>query len=124
MAKRVAEKELLESRAQQAQEMKQRIAQEIAHAEQEFNKVLERMREEEEKQRRLDQERDLRSQTYRRDLKQQMSDKELERRRRADLEQDRMQKWLDQERQRDANIKHVISSKIAAMRENCLPRST
>ncbi|KAL7734608.1 hypothetical protein ACLKA6_010914 [Drosophila palustris] len=121
MAKREAERDLLESRAQQAQEMKQRIAQEIAHAEEEFTKVLERMREEEEKQRRLDRERDLRSQTYRRDLKQQITEKEVERRRRADIEHDRMQKWLDQERQRDANIKHVISSKIAAMRENCLP---
>ncbi|KAH8406317.1 hypothetical protein KR215_011072 [Drosophila sulfurigaster] len=121
MAKRLAERDLLESRAQQAQEMKQRIAQEIAHAEEEFNKVLERMRDEEEKQRRLDREREERSQVYRRDLKQQMTEKEAERRRRADIEQDRMQKWLEQEQQRDANIKHVISSKIAAMRENCLP---
>ncbi|XP_062136224.1 trichohyalin [Drosophila sulfurigaster albostrigata] len=121
MAKRMAERDLLESRAQQAQEMKQRIAQEIAHAEEEFNKVLERMRDEEEKQRRLDREREERSQVYRRDLKQQMTEKEAERRRRADIEQDRMQKWLEQEQQRDANIKHVISSKIAAMRENCLP---
>ncbi|KAH8261145.1 hypothetical protein KR044_003928 [Drosophila immigrans] len=121
LAKRLAERDLLESRAQQAQEMKQRLAQEIAHAEEEFNKVLERMRDEEEKQRRLDREREARSQVYRRDLKQQMTDKEAERRRRAEIEQDRLQKWLEQEQQRDANIKHVISSKIAAMRENCLP---
>ncbi|KAH8370831.1 hypothetical protein KR093_005143 [Drosophila rubida] len=121
MAKRLAERDLLESRAQQAQELKQRIAQEIAHAEHEFNKVLERMRDEEEKQRRLDREREARSQLYRRDLKQQMTEKEAERRRRTELEQERMQKWLEQEQQREANIKHVISSKIAAMRENCLP---
>ncbi|KAH8419570.1 hypothetical protein KR222_006838 [Zaprionus bogoriensis] len=121
MAKREAERDLLESRAQQAQEMKQRLAQEIAHAEDEFNKVLERMRAEEQKQRRLDNERDQRSQSYRRELKQQMSDKAAERRRRADIEHDRMQKWLEQEQERDANIKHVISSKIAAMRDNCLP---
>lgn len=121
VAKREAERDLLESRARQAQEMKQRLAQEVAHAEDEFNKVLERMRDEEEKQRKLDRERDQRSQNYRRELKQQMCDKEAERRRRADIEHERMQKWLEQERQRDANIKQVISSKIAAMRENCLP---
>ncbi|EDV97178.1 trichohyalin [Drosophila grimshawi] len=121
MAKREAERDLLESRAQQAQEMKQRIAQEIAHAEEEFNKLLERMRKEEEKQKRLDREREMRSQTYRRDLRQQMTDRQEERRRLQDIEQDRMHKWLEQERQRDANIKQVISSKIAAMRENCLP---
>lgn len=121
VAKREAERDLLESRARQAQEMKQRLAQEVAHAEDEFNKVLERMRDEEEKQRKLDRERDQRSQNYRRELKQQMYDKEAERRRRADIEHERMQKWLEQERQRDANIKQVISSKIAAMRENCLP---
>lgn len=121
LAKRQAERDLLESRARQAQELKQRLAEEVAHAEDEFNKVLERMRDEEEKQRKLDRERDQRSQIYRRDLKQQMCDKEAERRRRADLEHDRMEKWWQEERQRDANIRQVICSKIAAMRENCLP---
>lgn len=121
LAKREAERDLLEVRARQAQELKQRLAEEVAHAEDEFNKVLERMRAEEEKQRKLDRERDQRSQDYRRDLRQQMCDKQEERRRRAAIEQERMQKWLEQERQREANIKQVISSKIAAMRDNCLP---
>ncbi|XP_064545008.1 cilia- and flagella-associated protein 45 [Drosophila montana] len=121
MAKREAERDLLESRAQQAQEMKQRLAQEIAHAEQDFNKLLVRMRDEEDKQKRLDRDRDLRTQTYRRDLKQQMTDRQEERRRLADIERERMQKWLEEDRLRDANIKQVISSKIAAMRNNCLP---
>ncbi|EDW19692.1 cilia- and flagella-associated protein 45 [Drosophila mojavensis] len=121
MAKREAERDLLQSRAQQAQEMKQRLAQEIAHAEEDFNKLLTRMRDEEEKQKRLDQEREQRTQAYRRDLKQQMTDRQEERRRLTEIEHERMQKWMEQERQRDANIKQVITSKIASMRDNCLP---
>ncbi|XP_017138732.1 cilia- and flagella-associated protein 45 [Drosophila miranda] len=121
MAKRETERDLLESRAQQAQEMKHRLALEIAHAEEEFNKVMDRMREEEDKQKALDRQRDSQRQAYRKDLKQQMTDKAEERRRLAKIEAARVQKWLDQEQQRDTNIKQVISSKIAAMRENCLP---
>ncbi|BFF96851.1 cilia- and flagella-associated protein 45 [Drosophila madeirensis] len=121
MAKREAERDLLESRAQQAQEMKHRLALEIAHAEEEFNKVMYRMREEEEKQKGLDQQRDSQRLVYRKDLKQQMTDKAEERRRLAKLEAGRVQKWLEHEQQRDANIKQVISAKIASMRENCLP---
>lgn len=121
MAKREAERDLLQSRALQAQEMKQRLAQEIAQAEEDFNKLLTRMRDEEEKQKRLDHEREQRTQAYRRDLKQQMTDRKEERRRLTDIEHERMQKWMDQERQRDANIMQVISSKIASMRDNCLP---
>ncbi|XP_034655242.1 cilia- and flagella-associated protein 45 [Drosophila subobscura] len=121
MAKREAERDLLESRAQQAQEMKHRLALEIAHAEEEFNKVMYRMREEEEKQKALDQQRDSQRLVYRKDLKQQMTDKAEERRRLAKLEAGRVQKWLEHEQQRDANIKQVISAKIASMRENCLP---
>lgn len=121
MAKREAERDLLQSRAQQAQEMKQRLAQEIAHAEEDFNKLLTRMRDEEEKQKKLDQEREQRTQAYRRDLKQQMTERQEERRRLTEIEQERMQKWMEQERQRDANIKQVINSKIASMRDNCLP---
>ncbi|EDX11489.1 GD15027 [Drosophila simulans] len=50
-----------------------------------------------------------------------MTDKQAERRRLAELEAGRVQKWLDQEKQRDVNIQQVISAKIAAMRDNCLP---
>ncbi|EDV52759.1 cilia- and flagella-associated protein 45 [Drosophila erecta] len=121
IARREAERDLLEARAQQAQEMKQRLALEIAHAGEEFAKVMNRMREEEEKQKVLDRQRDAQRQVYRQDLRQQMTDKQSERRRLAELEAGRVQKWLDQEKQRDANIQQVISAKIAAMRENCLP---
>ncbi|XP_030371854.1 cilia- and flagella-associated protein 45 [Scaptodrosophila lebanonensis] len=121
LQKREQERDLLAARTQQAQEIKQRLALEIAHAEEEFNKVMERMREEEEKQKCLDRERDCRRQVYKRDLKQQMTEKDAERLRQAEMERTRMQKWLDKEQQREANIKQVISSKIAAMRENCLP---
>ncbi|ALC44260.1 CG11449 [Drosophila busckii] len=121
MSKREAERDLAASRAQQAQELKQRLAQEISEAEQQFNKMLERLRQEEEQQRSLDKQREQQSQVYRRDLKQQMTQRQAERQRLAQLEHERMQKWLEQERQRDVNIKQVISSKINAMRENCLP---
>lgn len=121
IAKREVERDLLESRAQQAQEMKQRLALEIAHAEEEFAKVMDRMREEEEKQKALDRQRDSERQVYRQDLRQQINDKQAERRRLSELEAERVQKWLDQEKQRDSNIRQVIGAKIAAMRENCLP---
>ncbi|KAH8360375.1 hypothetical protein KR200_003629 [Drosophila serrata] len=121
IARQETERDLLESRAQQAKEMKHRLALEIAHAGEEFAKVMDRMREEEEKQKALDRQRDAQRQMYRKDLRQQMTDKQEERRRLADQEAGRVQKWLDQEKQRDANIQQVISAKIAAMRENCLP---
>ncbi|XP_017123006.2 cilia- and flagella-associated protein 45 [Drosophila elegans] len=121
IAKREAERDLLEARAQQAQEMRQRLALEIAHAGEEFAKVMDRMREEEDKQRAMDRQRDAQRQAYRQDLRQQMTDKQTERRRLAELEAGRVQKWLDQEKQRDANIRQVISAKIAAMRDHCLP---
>ncbi|XP_065720941.1 cilia- and flagella-associated protein 45 [Drosophila suzukii] len=121
ISRREAERDLLESRAQQAQEMKQRLAMEIAHAGEEFAKVMERMRKEEDREKALDRQREAQRQVYRQDLRQQMTDKQAERRRLAELEAVRVQKWLDQEKQRDANIRQVISAKIAAMRENCLP---
>ncbi|KAH8276125.1 hypothetical protein KR026_000929 [Drosophila bipectinata] len=121
IAKREVEQDLLESRAQQAQEMKQRLALEIAHAEEEFAKVMDRMRQEEEKQKAMDRQRDSQRQIYRQDLRQQINDKQAERRRLSELEAERVQKWLDQEKQRDSNIRQVIGAKIAAMRENCLP---
>ncbi|XP_017042242.1 cilia- and flagella-associated protein 45 [Drosophila ficusphila] len=121
IARREAERDLLEARAQQAQEMKHRLALEIAHAGEEFAKVMERMREEEEREKAVDRQRDAQRQAYRQDLRQQMSDKQAERRRLAEQEAARVRKWLDQEKQRDANIQAVISAKIAAMRENCLP---
>ncbi|XP_017004251.2 cilia- and flagella-associated protein 45 [Drosophila takahashii] len=121
ISRREAERDLLESRAQQAQEMKQRLALEIAHAGEEFAKVMERMRKEEEKEKALDRQRESQRQLYRQDLRQQMTDKQAERRRLAEMEAVRVQKWLEQEKQRDANIRQVISAKIAAMRENCLP---
>ncbi|XP_068149327.1 cilia- and flagella-associated protein 45 [Drosophila tropicalis] len=121
ITKRETERDLLASRAQQAQEMKNRLALEIAHAEEDFNKVMDRMREEEEKQKCIDRQRESQRRLYQRDLKQQMTDKEAERRRISEIEQTRVKQWLQNEQQRDANIKQVISSKIAAMRENCLP---
>lgn len=121
IARREAERDLLEARAQQAQEMKQRLALEIAHAGEEFAKVMDRMREEEEKQKVMDRQRDAQRQAYRQDLRQQMTDKQAERRRLAEQEAGRVQKWLDHEKQRDVNIQQVINAKIAAMRDNCLP---
>ncbi|KAH8379555.1 hypothetical protein KR009_005567 [Drosophila setifemur] len=121
ISRREVERDLLESRTLQAQELKQRLALEIAHAEEEFTKVMDRMREEEEKQKAMDRRRDSQRQVYRQDLRQQMTDKQVERRRLAELEAARVQKWLEQEKQRDSNIRQVISAKIAAMRENCLP---
>jgi len=79
------------------------------------------MRKEEDREKALDRQREAQRQVYRQDLRQQMTDKQAERRRLAELEAVRVQKWLDQEKQRDANIRQVISAKIAAMRENCLP---
>ncbi|KAH8270078.1 hypothetical protein KR018_003619 [Drosophila ironensis] len=121
VARRDVERDLLKSRAHQAMEMKQRLAMEIAHAEQEFGKVMDRMRVEEEKQKAVERRRNSQRQAYRQDLRQQMSDKQAERRRIAALEADRVQKCLDQEKQRDSNIRQVIGAKIAAMRDNCLP---
>uniref|UniRef100_A0A1A9WE82 Cilia- and flagella-associated protein 45 n=1 Tax=Glossina brevipalpis TaxID=37001 RepID=A0A1A9WE82_9MUSC len=121
MKKRQIEKELSDAREHQLQETKHRQALQIARAEQDFNVLVERLKKEEEEDRKLDLERQRKRNCYRMDIIRQMGDKEMERRRLLDLERSEASAWRERERQRDANIKAVINAKLAAMRDACLP---
>uniref|UniRef100_A0A1B0GD06 Cilia- and flagella-associated protein 45 n=1 Tax=Glossina morsitans morsitans TaxID=37546 RepID=A0A1B0GD06_GLOMM len=121
MKKRQIEKELSDAREHQLQETKHRQALQIARAEQDFNVLVERLKKEEEEDRKLDLERQRKRNCYRTDIIRQMGDKEMERRRLLDLERNEASAWRERERQRDANIKAVINAKLAAMRDACLP---
>ncbi|KAI9581478.1 cilia- and flagella-associated protein 45 [Glossina fuscipes] len=121
MKKRQIEKELSDAREHQLQETKHRQALQIARAEQDFNVLVERLKKEEEEDRKLDIERQRKRNCYRTDIIRQMGDKEMERRRLLDLERSEASAWRERERQRDANIKAVINAKLAAMRDACLP---
>ncbi|KAM7356116.1 cilia- and flagella-associated protein 45 [Cochliomyia hominivorax] len=121
MRKKQIEKELAEARERQMQETKHRQALQIARAEQEFNTLIDSLKEAEAKQKQEDEQRERRRQCYRRDILQQMGDNEMKRRSLQELEKGQAMAWRESERQRDANIRAVITAKLNAMREACLP---
>lgn len=121
LRKKQIEKELAEARERQMQETKHRQALQIARAEQEFNTLIESLKEAEDKQKREDEQREQRRKCYRRDIIQQMGDNEMKRRSLQELEKAQALAWRESERQRDANIRAVITAKLNAMREACLP---
>ena len=115
------EKELRQARERQMQETKRRQALQIARAEQEFNTLIDSLKEAEAKQRREDEERACRRRCYHRDIVQQMGDNEMKRRSLQELEKSQASDWRESERKRDANIRAVITAKVNAMRDACLP---
>lgn len=121
LRKKQIEKEMAEARERQMQETKHRQALQIARAEQDFNTLIDRLKQEEQKERQEQVERERRRQNYRSDIVQQMGYNEMERRRLKELEKNQAEAWRESERQRDANIRAVINAKLAAMREACLP---
>ncbi|XP_037821738.1 cilia- and flagella-associated protein 45 [Lucilia sericata] len=121
MRKKQIEKELAEARERQMQETKHRQALQIARAEQEFNTLIDTLKEAEAKQKREDELRECRRKCYRRDIIQQIGDNEMKRRSLQELEKNQASAWRESERQRDANIRAVITAKLNAMREACLP---
>uniref|UniRef100_A0A1B0FB63 Cilia- and flagella-associated protein 45 n=1 Tax=Glossina morsitans morsitans TaxID=37546 RepID=A0A1B0FB63_GLOMM len=121
LKKKQIEKELSDAREHQMQETKHRQALQVVRAEQDFNVLVERLKKEEEEDRKLNIERQRKRNCYRMDIIRQMGDKEMERRRLLDLERSEASDWRERERQRDANIKAVINAKLAAMRDACLP---
>ncbi|XP_073843548.1 cilia- and flagella-associated protein 45 [Musca autumnalis] len=121
LRKKQIEKELADARERQMQETKHRQALQIARAEEDFNVLIERLKREEAKERRAQEERDRKRDMYRLDIIRQMGDNEMQRRHLKELEKAQADAWRESERQRDANIRAVIKAKISAMREACLP---
>uniref|UniRef100_A0A1I8N8R4 Cilia- and flagella-associated protein 45 n=1 Tax=Musca domestica TaxID=7370 RepID=A0A1I8N8R4_MUSDO len=121
LRKKQIEKELADARERQMQETKHRQALQIARAEQDFNVLIERLKNEEAKERKAQEERDRKRDMYRQDIIRQMGDNEMQRRRLKELEKAQADAWRESERQRDANIRAVINVKLSAMREACLP---
>ncbi|XP_013113061.1 uncharacterized protein LOC106091169 [Stomoxys calcitrans] len=119
--KKQIEKDLAEARQRQMQETKRRQALQIARAEQDFNVLIDRLKQEEAKDRKAQQERERRREKYRLDIINQMGDNEMQRRRLKELEKSQASAWRESERQRDANIRAVINAKLMAMRDACLP---
>lgn len=119
--KKQFEKELREARECQMQESKRRQALQIARAEKEFNTLINSLKEAEAKQRREDEERACRRRRYHHDIVQQMGDNEIKRRNLQELEKSQASEWRESERKRDANIRAVITAKVNAMRDACLP---
>lgn len=119
--KKQIEKDLAEARDRQMQETKHRQALQIARAEQDFNTLIERLKQEEAKDRKAQQERERKRAMYRLDIVRQMGDNEMQRRRLKELEKSQAEAWRESERLRDANIRAVINAKLAAMRDACLP---
>ncbi|XP_075163720.1 cilia- and flagella-associated protein 45-like [Haematobia irritans] len=119
--KKQIERDLAEARKYQMQESKHRQALQIARAEQDFNTLIDRLKQEEAKDRKAQQERERKREKYRLDIINQMGDNEMQRRRLKELEKSQVVAWQASERQRDANIRAVINAKLNAMRDACLP---
>ncbi|XP_055903008.1 cilia- and flagella-associated protein 45-like [Eupeodes corollae] len=119
--KKELEKTLHEARLAQLQDAKLREALQIARNEDDFQKLVEKLKREEAKQAKIEEERLKNKDRYRDEIIRQMNDKENERRKKYERDQSEAVEWMEQEKQRERNVRSVIQAKLASMRDANLP---